>query len=255
MREANEMTAYPSICDLPEVALNYADGHRPHPVPIRDGRAIVDRSSLDREGFELRSHRTAVSNFYDAAEVRAIYYPEVERLVTAVTGATRAVAFEHDVRCAPRRGVGDVRGPVHVVHDDYTEVSAPERVRLYLPAEADTLLRRRYAVINVWRSIKGTVRDTPLAVCDAQSMSPEDRNPTTGGVKHEVYLFHFSANHRWYYFSAMDTEEALLLKCFDSIHDGRARFTAHTAFDDLTSQPEAPARESIEVRVLAFFSN
>lgn len=248
------MTAHPTICDLTEVALNYADGHRPHPVPIRDGRAIVDRLSLDREGFELRSHPTAMSDFYDAAQVHAVYYPEVERLLTDATGATRAVAFEHDVRCAPRRGVGEVRGPVHVVHDDYTEVSAPERVRLYLPDEADALLRRRYAVINVWRSIKGTVRDTPLAVCDAQSMRPADLIPTTGGVKHEVYMFHFRANHRWYYFSAMDADETLLLKCFDSAHDGRARFTAHSAFSDPTAPSDAPARESIEVRALVFFN-
>jgi hypothetical protein len=249
------MTAYSTISDLPEVPLNYADGRRPHLVPIHDARAIVERLSLDREGFELRPHQTAVSNFYDAAEVRAIYYPEVEHLLTAATGATRAVAFEHDVRCSTRRGVSDVRGPVNVVHDDYTEVSAPERVRLYLPAEADALLRRRYAVINVWRSIKGTVRDTPLAVCDAQSMRPTDLSPTTQGVKHEVYMFHFSANHRWYYFSAMGAAEALLLKCFDSIRDGRTRFTAHTAFADPTAPPDAPARESIEVRALVFFNN
>ena len=248
------MTAYPANTDLPEVALNYADGHPSHPVPIHDGRAIIERLSLDRQGFELRHHQTAVSNFYDASEVRAKYYPEVERLLIAATGATRAVAFEHDVRCAPRRGVGDVRGPVHVVHDDYTEVSAPERVRLYLPADADALLLRRYSVINVWRSIKGTVRDTPLAVCDAQSMSPEDRIPTTGGVKHEVYMFHFSLNHRWYYFPAMTPDEALLLKCFDSLQDGRARFTAHTAFVDPTAPPDAPPRESIEIRALVFFS-
>ena len=249
-----KMTAYPANSDLPKVALNYADGHRSHPVPIHDGRAMgsVCRSIVRASNCAIM--RLRVSNFYDPAEVRAIYYPEVERLLTTATGETRAVAFEHDVRCAPRSGVGGVRGPVHVVHDDYTEVSAPERVRLYLPAEADALLRRRYAVINVWRSIKGTVRDTPLAVCDAQSMKPGDRIPTTVGVKHEVYLFHFSLNHQWYYFPAMGTDEALLLKCFDSIQDGRARFTAHTAFADPTAPPDAPARESIEVRALVFFN-
>src|ERR1700692_175415 len=104
------MTTYPANTDLPEVALNYGDGHRAHPLSIHDGRAIIERLSLDRQGFELRHHETAVSNFYDAAEVRAIYYSEVERLLTAATSAARAVAFEHDVRCAPRRGVGDVRG-------------------------------------------------------------------------------------------------------------------------------------------------
>ena len=238
-----------------EVALNYADGgRRSRSVLIHDGRALLRRLSLDRQGFELRHHETAVSNFYDAAEVRAVYYPEVERLLKTATGATKVLAFEHDVRSSQRRGVGEVRGPVRVVHDDYTEKSAPERVRLYLPAEADTLLRHRFAVINVWRPIKGPVRDTPLAVCDAQSLDTEDLIPTAEGVKHEVYLFKFSPNHRWFYFPAMRTDEALLLKCFDSIRDGRARFTAHTAFDDPSALPDAPARESIEVRALVFFS-
>jgi hypothetical protein len=201
----------------------------------------------------LRRSETAVTNFYDAAEVRAVYYPEVERLLKLATGATSAVAFEHDVRSALRQGAGEVRGPVRVVHDDYTEKSAPERVRLYLPEKADELVRNRFAVINVWRPIKGPVRDTPLAVCDAQSLAAEDLIPTEQGVKHEVYLFKFSRKHRWFYFSAMRTDEALLLKCFDSSRDGRARFTAHTAFDDPSAPADAPARESIEVRALVFF--
>ncbi len=50
----------------------------------------------------------------------------------------------------------------------------------------------------------------------------------------------------------MQTDEAMLLKCFDS-DSGRARFTAHTAFEDPTSPKDARARESIEVRTLAFF--
>jgi hypothetical protein len=84
-------------------------------------------------------------------------------------------------------------------------------------------------------------------------MGAEDLVPTVGGVKHEVYLFKFSPRHRWFYFPAMRTDEALLLKCFDSIRDGRARFTAHTAFDDPSTLPGARARESIEVRALVFF--
>ncbi len=241
--------------DFVVAALNYADHSKgSHPVPIHDGRAILTKLSLDRQGFELRHHQTAVTNFYDEAEVRAVYYPEVERLLETATGATAAVAFEHDVRRATPRAFGDVREPVRVVHDDYTEKSSPERVRLYLPQEANTRLRHRYAVINVWRPIKGPVLDTPLAVCDAQSLEPNDLVPTESGVKHEIYLFNFNSHHRWFYFPAMRTDEALLLKCFDSMTDGRARFTAHTAFDDPTTPPDAPARESIEVRALVFFS-
>ena len=237
-----------------EATLNYADGAPPRRVTINDARGAVPAPSLDREGFELRRAPTAVTNFADAAEVRAVYYPEVEALLRDVTGAVRAVAFEHDVRRNVSTGGGEAREPVRVVHDDYTEESAPGRVRLYLPDEAEQLLRRRYAVINVWRPIAHPVYDSPLAVCDAQSLRPEEVVPTSDGVKHEVYLFKFSPRHRWCYFSAMRPDEALILKCFDSIRDGRARLTAHSAFDDPTASADAPPRESIEVRALVFFA-
>jgi hypothetical protein len=97
------------------------------------------------------------------------------------------------------------------------------------------------------------VLDTPLAVCDAQTIAPEDLIPTEEGVKHEVYLFNFSPRHRWYYFSAMTTSEVLVLKCFDSVRDSRARVTAHTAFDLPAAPAAAQPRQSIEVRALVFF--
>jgi hypothetical protein len=241
-----------------EANLNYAakdPGVSRKLVSIHDGRTILDQLTLDRQGFVLRRHETAVSNFFDPAEVRSIYYSEVEQLLRETTGAEKAVAFEHDVRCASasERDATGARQAVKVVHDDYTRKSAPDRVRLYLPQEAEALLKQRYAVINVWRAIKGPVLDTPLAVCDAQTIAQEDLVPTEEGVKHEVYLFKFNPNHRWYYFSAMTTSEVLLLKCFDSIKDRRARLTAHSAFDLPGMTPDSRSRQSIEVRALVFF--
>ena len=224
-------------------------------VLIHDARAVLDQLSLERQGFILCRHETAVTNFFDEKEVRAIYYPEVEQLLKEVTGAARAVAFEHDVRSASKaeRAAKGARQPVKAVHDDYTEKSAPERVRLYLPQEAEALLKARYAVINVWRPIRGPVLDTPLAVCDAESIAAADLIPTEEGVKHEVYRFRFNPNHRWYYFSAMTTSDALLFKCFDSNKNSRARVTAHTAFDLAVTAAPARARQSIEVRALVFY--
>jgi hypothetical protein len=239
-----------------EARLQYRERVGRRSTRIYDARPLADSLSLDVQGFALKRRLTAVSNFYDPAQVRSIYYPEVEQLVKEVSGATKVVAFEHDVRCAPKAGpgAGAVRAPVKVVHDDYTEKSSPERVRLYLPNEADTLLQSRYEVINVWRSIGGPVAESPLAVCDACSISKEDVVPTKEGVKHEVYLFNFSPRHLWFYFPAMEEVEALLIKCFDSLSDGRARLTAHTAFDDPTTPANSRPRESIEVRTLAFFT-
>jgi hypothetical protein len=240
-----------------EAVLNYAGddhGFRREILPIYDGR-VVPQLSLDREGFVLQRCGTAVRNFYDPAEIRAVYYPEVEQLLRDVTGAPMACAFEHDVRRAESAGARgqSAREPVRVVHDDYTEKSAPERVRLYLPDQAEVLLKRRFAVINVWRPVRGPVRDTPLAVCYAQTLAPDDLVPTSEGVKHEVYLFKFRPTHRWCYFPEMQTDEAILLKCFDSSRGGCARLTAHTAIDLPPAQVSPPPRESIEVRALVFY--
>ena len=152
----------------------------------------------------------------------------------------------------------NLREPVKFAHNDYTFKSAPQRVRDLLPgAEAKALLEHRYAVINVWRPIRGPVEESPLAVCDARSM--ELRDFVASDLRYrdrtgEVYSVAYNPKHRWFYFPRMQREEALLLKCFDSADDGRARFTAHTAFEDPTSRPGAVPRESIEVRTLVFFA-
>jgi hypothetical protein len=227
-------------------------------VPIHNARPMLSHASLDREGFAVTRQTSAVTNFYDADEVRKVYYPEVERLVREVTGAVKVHVFDHNVRSRPmaKRHENGAQEPVKVAHNDYTLKSGPQRVRDLIPNEAEALLKNRFAVINVWRPIRGPVQESPLAVCDAQSMMQEDF------VKHvlkyrdrdgEVYSVAYNPNHRWYYVPNQQKEEVLLLKCYDS--DGRrARFTAHSAFEDPTSPPDAAARESVEVRTLVFFA-
>ena len=228
------------------------------PVRVHDARALAPAPALDREGFMVATLRTAASDLYDPAAVREIYYREVERLVREITGAARVLAFDHNVRCAARAVPGErgIQPPVRFAHNDYTEGSGPQRVRDLLGEEAPTLLRRRVAVINVWKPIRGPVREAPLAVCDARSIGSDDFVPTDLNYRDrtgEVYSLRFNPAHRWYYYLAMQADEAMLLKCFDSDR-AHARFTAHTAVDDPASPPDAPARESIEVRTLAFFA-
>ncbi len=231
-------------------------------VPIYDGRAIARDLSLDRHGFVLTRHDSSVSDFYDDDEVRAVYHPEIERLVKAATGASRVLVFDHTTRADGGGAEADARAArkgVRLVHNDYTERSGPRRVRDLLDAdEAEQRLAKRFAEINVWRPIRGPVRRAPLALADARSIAPGDLAAVdlvypdrTGEIYHGV----FSPDHRWFYFPDMETHEAVLIKGYDSADDGRARFTLHTAFDDPTSPPDAPARESIEVRTLAFFDS
>jgi hypothetical protein len=231
----------------------------PHTVQIFNGRPIADSISLDREGFALVRHPAAVRNFYDDTEVRRLYYPAAEAFLQAVLNADRVFIFDHTVR---RRvdGAADIRGagprqPATRVHVDQTGTSGPNRVREHLPEEADDLLQGRVQVINLWRPITGPVRDTPLAMCDAKTVATNDLiasdliYPNRNG---ETFSVKFNPRHRWFYFPEMTADEALLLKCYDSETDGRARFVPHTAFVDPTTPHDAPPRESIELRTLVF---
>jgi hypothetical protein len=117
-------------------------------------------------------------------------------------------------------------------------------------------LRRRFAIVNVWRSIRGTVRSAPLALCDASSIAAEDLVPVTRQARDrigEIQQAVYNPSHRWYYFPEMQPDEALLIKTYDAATDGRARFTLHTSFDDPTAAADAEPRESLETRCFAFF--
>jgi hypothetical protein len=231
-----------------------------HTLSIRDMRPVAHGLSLEREGFALIESGSAVRDFYDEAELRSVYYPEAETLLTSVTGGNRAMVFDHTIRRrtpgVEDRTPGVPRLPVARIHGDYTEVSGPQRVRDLMGDEAEALLRHRFAIVNVWRPIRGPLRDAPLAVCDAGSVAPADWVPQdliyrdrTG----EIFALTYNPAHRWFYAPAMRTDEVLLLKCFDSAKDGRARFMPHTAFEDPTTPPNVLPRESIELRALVFF--
>ncbi|MEZ5830727.1 MAG: CmcJ/NvfI family oxidoreductase [Dongiaceae bacterium] len=232
--------------------------NEPHQVAIHSARPILETLSLDVHGFSVTHGETAVRDFDDPAELKRIYDAEVAALVLARTGARKAVVFDHTVR----RIAGDDssaarRAPVHVVHNDYTTKSGPQRVRDLLPAqEAERALKHRFAIVNVWRSINGPVTDTPLAFADARTVKNEDwiatdlKYPDRTG---EVYRVGFNPEHRWYYVPNLQPDEILLLKTFDSAEDGRARYMPHTAFNDPATKPGSAKRQSIESRVLALF--
>jgi hypothetical protein len=232
--------------------------HAPHRLPIRDARPIASEIELDRAGFGVVRHRSAVRDFWDDDEVRRTYYPEAEALLKEVTGAGRVFIFDHTTR-RHIPGTEDwregVRQPARRVHVDHTARSGPQRVRDLLPEDAEQLLRGRVQIINLWRPIRGPVQDAPLAVCDALSVAPDDLVPSDLVYQHrtgETYSVIYNPAHRWFYLSAMNPDEALLIKCFDSRTDGRARFAPHSAFNDPTAPAGAPRRESIEIRTLVF---
>lgn len=238
-----------------------------HRVSIRDVRPIAASLSLDEQGFELHTRATRFAEFYDEAAVRARYYPEVETLVRDLTSALAVVAFDHNVRSVVRAARGDrgVRAPVDQVHNDYTEHSGPKRAREILAAAGRTdLAGRHVAFVNLWRPIVGPILDNPLAVCDARSVDTADLvgteilhfgedDLTLPRHRGDVQSVRYNDAQRWHYVAAMEPAEFLLLKCYDSRTDGRARFLPHTGFDHPNRPSEFLPRESIETRTLVVF--
>jgi hypothetical protein len=231
------------------------------PVAILNARRRAEGFSLDREGFLLALQPSAVGDFYDDGEIAAVYEAEVKALVRRETGALRVEIFDHTRRADSLevQTARTIREPAAIIHNDYTARSGPIRLRDHFsaaPEEAEALLSRRFAIVNVWRSIGGRVQRAPLALCDAMSVAPEDLVSVERQAKDrigEIQQAVYNPTHRWYYFPELVPDEALLIKTYDSATDGRARFTIHTAFEDPNSTADAPPRESIETRCFVFF--
>ncbi len=232
---------------------------RHYQVPMNDARAVQPPASLDREGFQLVRRPTAMTDFFDPAAIERIYYPEVIQLLKDVTGAADVRIFDHTIRVQDdgKRREKAVRPPVPIIHNDYTDKSAPVRIGVELEKDAaERYLAGRYAMVNVWRSIGLSAERAPLAMADASSVDKADFVATdlvyedrTG----EIYQNRYRETQRWYYYPDLQRDEAVLLKCFDSATDGRARYSAHGAFINPEAPADAPARESIEVRAVLSF--
>jgi hypothetical protein len=231
----------------------------PHQMHIHSLRPIADDLGLDVQGFALLEQRSAVKDFWDDDEVRRVYYPEAERFLAEATGASRIFIFDHlQRRRVPGqqdRSRSGPRQPATRVHVDHTDRSGPQRVRDLMGDEAEELLKGRVQVINMWRPIRGPLRDAPLAVCDSRTVAAADLVPSDLVYRErvgETYSVRYNPAHRWFYTPEMRRDEVLLLKIADTKTDISARFMPHTSFTDPTTPADAFPRESIELRTLVF---
>jgi hypothetical protein len=250
-------------------------------VDIRDARDIRRRIGLNTHGFVLADHVSQIRDFHDKEEVEANYAPEACELVQWLTGASKVVARGWMVRTsgdlpkvekvAGYQHYGGVQPPAGEVHVDFTRETA-HRVaeNTYRDSFPDGPGYSRFIATSLWRTFSPPPQDCPLALCDGRSLREDEGVRNTLHIVDELpseeemvrpmegedqriaaSVFRYSPDHRWWYFSNMHRDEALLFKFFDSNHDVAWR-CPHTAFWD-GSQPGAQVRESIEFRSIAYF--
>ncbi len=251
-------------------------------VTVRDARSIRDHFTLDSHGFVLLDHHSAVRDFFDAAQVDALYAAEVVAAIRAHTGAdcvapmgwmirTSGKLERHQRRTVNYEHQGGVQPPAGEAHVD----CLPERAEalastLYARVFPGQRPYRRFIYSSFWRAFSPGPQDCPLALCDGNTVGDDegtgntlcvvDRAPSREEMlqpladeasRPAAAIFRYNPAWRWWYFSAMTREEALLFKFHDSTRRRPWR-VPHTAFSD-HSLPGARPRESIEFRSVAYF--
>ncbi|MGX7896269.1 CmcJ/NvfI family oxidoreductase [Tsuneonella sp. HG222] len=228
-----------------------------HRVTIHDVRPEIGDLALERNGFVVADEPTDVTDFTDQAEL-ARYCTQTEALVQRLTGADKVVSFGPMIR-TNKAGAHGHNQPAHGAHVDYGLRTVSDFTRDMLPPEeAERRLQGRFMLINVWRPIVA-VESTPLAVCDARTVRREDLfdSEVVGGLgsfeRRSLWGFNLAhrPDHRWYWVPRMQPWEALVFKLFDS-DENAVQFTAHSAFEDPDTPPDAAPRQSIELRTIAY---
>ena len=257
-----------------EVAIYYASsagrnaqftvdpGLKTYRVDVEDGRnRSLSPNAFDGQdlsGFDLVAHTTKVKDFLDETEISRVYEEELKALIKSHTGAYRVEFFDHTVRASDPeiREHKHIREPATLVHNDYTPQSGFVCLDENMGDEAEELSKGRFQIINVWRPLVDPVENFPLALCDVRSIDKNDMVETERRAANHIgaiSLAVYNPGHRWYYFSGMRPDEALVFKTFDSIHDGDTPCSIHTAINLPDAPADAKPRESIESRAFVFY--
>ncbi len=236
---------------------------------------------MDKLGVALAHCESKCENFYDAAEVERVFYPEMEKLLLEFfPGATDALVYNHDVFDKDYQGdrtedqdnknPGVNAGYANLVHNDLNDNSGRMRCHELLTQnlrnfgreqhcteeQARAKMSRRFMSINLAKPME-TVRQNPFVLCAWPSFA--DQPYITNYRVYddrvgETTRFTYRPDHEWYWIPQQKPTEVSMLKCYDSVTDGSvSRWSFHTACIDPTAPADAPCRKNVVVRSYVFF--
>jgi len=260
------------------------------PIVLRDARRIGEyypglspnsAACMDKLGVSLAHCESNCKNFYDAAEVERVFYPEMEKLLLEFfPGATDALVYNHDVfdkdykgdrtEDQAKKNPGVNANYAYIVHNDLNDNSGRVRCREllttnlrnfgrevhYTEEQADAKMSRRFMSINLAKPME-TIRQNPFVLCAWPSFA--DQPYLTNYRVYddrvgETTRFSYRPNHEWYWFPQQKPTEVSMLKCYDSVTDGSvSRWSFHAACIDPTAPEDAPCRRNVVVRAFVFF--
>ncbi len=260
------------------------------PQVLRDARRMKEYypglspnspECMDKLGLALAHCESKCENFYDAAEVERVFYPEMEKLLLEFfPDASDALVYNHDVfdkdYAGDRTEDQDNKNPgvnasyANIVHNDLNDNSGRVRCRElltknlrnfgrelhYTEKQADAKMSRRFMSINLAKPME-TVRQNPFVLCAWPSFA--DQPYITNYRVYddrvgETTRFTYRPDHEWYWLPEQKPTEVSMLKCYDSVTDGSvSRWSFHTACIDPSAPDDAPCRKNVVVRSYVFF--
>ncbi|HEY6495764.1 MAG TPA: CmcJ/NvfI family oxidoreductase [Trebonia sp.] len=239
--------------------------YAPTTVTITNGRPHADDFGLDRSGFTLLRHASAVDDFGDAAQLDGTYTAEACDLVKAALGADEIVSVGWVIRRAGQE-LNGAQPPAADVHVDLHPGRADGRMTAASPRGEPY---RRAIMTSLWRAFSPPPQDWPLALLDYRSVDDAEGEPNLLLFVDELpdpdhvpdieepdclpagTIFAPSPRHRWWFFPDLTVGEVLLFKLHDTDHSVPWR-VPHTAFEAPYAAAANP-RESVELRTIAFF--
>jgi hypothetical protein len=243
----------------------YANAHEKDFVPLKPAEVTIADArgldcTLDREGFTLVKHKSAVADLTDLEAVSAVHRGEIAALLKQLTGCDEVVMTPLGIlRFSEKAGENDAHDnshPARFVHVDMAKEAAQAMRDKAAPTPPAGMRVIRSAQYNVWRALAGTPQDVPLGLCAYPSLAREDLldcdaifDPLDGSPEWGFpnYLLAYNPAHRWYYYSNMTPDEAIVFKTSES-DPARAQLMPHGAFDNPLAGPDAPPRVSLEMR-------
>lgn len=233
----------------------------PRWMQVANGRSIDPPPALEREGFELVRHRSAIAAFRDP-DVGDRHVSEIRQLLLEVSGADAVAVTPRGVLRFSERSADSGRldnsRPARFVHVDVSDATATVFAAQANPHPERRV--RRFCQYNVWRALSPPPQDAPLALCDARSVDRSDLVPADAVFDvrdapewtFEALVVRGNPRHRWVYFRDMNRDEVLVFKTNDS-DPARSHCVPHVAVDDRGCPPDVPPRVSIEIRGTAYW--
>ena len=244
--------------------------YAPYPVVIRNAR-MSGPFTLDEHGFCLGHHRSEITDWEHNYQADSAYARQVGEIAKTLSGADLVLPMGGMVRSSGATSAV-IQPPAAEAHVDFTQSCAERIARsMYTKACPDGPGYDRFIAFSLWRVLSPPPQDMPLALCDGRSVRDDEGTPNTKVDVAEIpvgdalfapiegedtmaaaTIFHYSPNHRWWYFPDMTPDEVIFIKLYDSDHR-RAWRCPHTAFRDST-RADARQRRSMEFRAIAYFS-